>query len=164
MANLSCTLCDAESGVLMVTMLEDGDTQIVGPQCMPGYALSMAAAATQGLPRESGDAFGELFDAVAANDPRPPKSPEHGSKSARKRSANTAQLEVEQSTGTKLPSPPGEPGTPQTSGSGETATTTPVLLETPCSTCGGVAATGDDTKVTCDGCGTVLATREQQGE
>jgi hypothetical protein len=71
MAIPRCTFCEDENGVLMVTMLNDGDTAIVGPACLAGYALGLADTATQGLPPEAAGVFDGLFDALRANDPRP---------------------------------------------------------------------------------------------
>jgi hypothetical protein len=73
MATPTCTMCDQEVGVLITTMLADGETVVVGGQCLPGYALEMAAAMSQGMPPELGEALGGAFDRIAANDPRPAK-------------------------------------------------------------------------------------------
>jgi hypothetical protein len=71
MPSIACSLCEEEEAVLLATSLADGDTVSVGGNCLPGYALSLAVAMTTGMPAEAAAAYGEQFDAIAANDSRP---------------------------------------------------------------------------------------------
>lgn len=34
---MACDICGAESGVQMLTDLQDGSTMVLGPQCMPSF-------------------------------------------------------------------------------------------------------------------------------
>lgn len=73
MALPTCTFCEQNQGVLMATNLADGDTQVACGPCLPGYALGMAAAMTDGMPPEAAEAYAAAFDAIYDNDPRPGK-------------------------------------------------------------------------------------------
>lgn len=73
MAGLPCTMCANEVAILLVTSLADGDTQNIGVNCMPVFALGMAAGVMDGMPVELADALSEVLDAIYASDPRPSK-------------------------------------------------------------------------------------------
>lgn len=88
MAQPVCTFCEQEYGVLMDSDLIDGGTQVVGPTCLPGYALVLAATATTGMTSELVALYGTYFDQIAANDTRPKKSPVKDKSSGRKATAS----------------------------------------------------------------------------
>lgn len=138
MAKPACTFCEQNEGVLMDTNLDDGETQVVCGPCLPGYALGIAAALTQGMTPAQAAGYGELFDQIAGNDRRPPKPPAKGARGKRQRATPAEQ-------------PP--------DGS-EQAAAGLVRLPAPCPQCGGETATGDAEKLACDGCGLVLATAD----
>lgn len=141
MAIPTCTFCERNPGILLSANLDDGETNVVcGPDLM-SYALTMAATLTQGMTPEQGQALGDLLDQIAANDPRPPKPP-----SGKSRKPKAAPAAPEQ--------PAGAPGDPER---------VTVTLDEPCRQCGSETATGDTVKLTCDGCGAVLATRDDAG-
>lgn len=71
MAQPVCNFCDNEYGLLMDTNLMEGDTKVVGANCLIGYALSMAVAVTAGMSPDTAVAYGDLFDQIAANGTRP---------------------------------------------------------------------------------------------
>lgn len=76
-----CTFCEDEYGLLMDTDLMEGDTKVIGPSCLIMYSLSLAANVTINISPELAEAYGELFDKIAANDSRrktvnPPSEPE----------------------------------------------------------------------------------------
>lgn len=112
-----------------------GDQTFVGPQCLPGFMLTAAAELTKDQSPEWWAEYGGQLDQLAANDRRPDKPPSAGKR--RPRSAKQA--------------PDGA----------EAAADAPVAVELSeddaCPQCGGRAATGDAEKLTCDGCGNVLA-------
>lgn len=70
MAQPECTFCGEEYGVLMDSDLVDGGTQVIGPACLPGYAIMLAAAVTTGMTPELAEVYGQYFDQIAANDTR----------------------------------------------------------------------------------------------
>jgi hypothetical protein len=158
MANLTCSLCEQEQGLLMDTNLQDGDTTIVGPACMAGYALTMAASLTEGMPPEAGEAYGELLDRIAANDPRPPKD------APRKRRGPLSKTLADDSQEPVPDSPDIHADGPAASAGTEAPPPVPsdvpvaVTLPEPCPDCGATEGTGDDAKVVCNGCGKVIAT------
>ena len=160
MPTLACTLCEAENGVLMDTNLDSGDTTIVGPACLPGFALSLAGAVTQGMPAEAGDAYGALFDAIAANDPRPPA---RAAKAPVKPRGKTAASQVSE----PLPDGPDSAAGAPLIGVDADATADPaapplvsVLLLEPCGECGSTEGIGETDKVVCAVCGALIATRD----
>ncbi len=73
MAKPACTYCGENEGALMVTNLDDGDTQIICGPDLPAYALGMAAALTDGMGPEASERYGDALDAIAAHDERTPK-------------------------------------------------------------------------------------------
>lgn len=132
----ACTFCGENEGVLMDTNLDDGETNVVcGPDLLM-YSLSMTASLTDGMTKEQAETFAELLDAIYAHDPRGPKPPAPAA--GRKRKVQAAP---------DLP-PDGS----------EAAADGVVALLSPCSQCGATTAHGDAEKLTCDGCGAVLAT------
>ena len=140
MAKPTCTFCEANEGVYMGTNLEDGDTQVACGPCLPSFALGMAAAMTAGMPQEVGEVYGAAFDAVAANDPRPPKPPAAtgGKRRAAPRAAEPSAAATEPHGAATVPLPDG------------------------CPECKGPTATGDGHKLVCDSCGHVIATADDQ--
>jgi hypothetical protein len=78
--SITCTLCEENQAVMVATNLDGGDTVAPCGPCLPGYSLSLAAAMTDGMPPEIAEAYGDMFDAVAANDSRIKKSQKSRSK------------------------------------------------------------------------------------
>lgn len=136
MAKPTCTFCGQYEGVLMDTNLDDGETNVVCPNDLLMYSLSMAAAITDGMTKEQAEAYAEQLDAIYVHDPRGPKPPAP----ARGRKPRVA----------AAPDLPPD-------GAGSNADGSVALLE-PCAQCGGKTATGDAEKLVCDDCGAVLAT------
>lgn len=142
MAKPACTFCEQNEGILMATTLDDGDTQIVCGGCMPAYAIGVATAIIRGMSKQEAGPYADALDALHAADPRGPRQPPP--KAGRKpRSKPAAE-------------PPSD--APQ-SHAGES-----VALPEPCQVCGSVTATGDAEKLTCDGCGTVIATASESSD
>lgn len=136
MANPVCSYCGQYEAVLMDTSLADGETQMPCTNCLLPHALSLAGAVTAGMTKEQADAYGELLDAIYANDPRDPKAP---------------------------PTPPRKPrskakATQTAAGDADSDAAVSVELDDPCAQCGSREATGDAHKLVCDGCGAVLET------
>lgn len=138
MAKPVCTYCGDFEAILLMTNMDDGDTQAICPSDVPMFILSMAGQVTEGMTPEQSEQFGALFDQIKANDARTPAP------AARKRAAKSA--------------PPADP--PPPTAAPEAATAARVELPEPCPLCGSQTATGDAEKLTCDGCGTVLATAD----
>jgi hypothetical protein len=131
----NCSLCEQEPPVLLHNDVLTGDQVWVGASCLPTFILTCAAEITKGMPAEWCQGNGSLFDMIAENDSRPDKPPAAGVKRTRaKKTAADA---------------------PEAAATGLTA----VVLnpDDACPQCGGRQATGDDAKLTCDGCGNVLA-------
>lgn len=120
----------------MDTNLDDGDTQVICTNDLLMYVLTMTASLTVGMTKEQAEAYAELLDAIYANDPRGPKPP--AKSGGRRRKAET------------------QPDA--ASDDSEAAADDSVALLAPCAQCGATTATGDAEKLTCDGCGAVLAT------
>jgi hypothetical protein len=139
MANPACTFCEQNEGVMMSTNLTDGDTVIACGACLPGYALGMAAAVTQGMEQHEALQYADALDTIYANDPRAPKSDRLRPRGKTRKTA--------------APEPPADVAV--------SYATDTVSLVPPCSECGGETATGDANKLTCDGCGTVIATASE---
>jgi len=135
----TCTYCGEFQGVLMVTNLDDGDTQIVCPNDILMWTLSMTAQLTTGMPADVAQAYGSLLDQIKANDPREAKP------APRRRTSKPAAAPQAQS----------EPG------SSEGASLALVDLPEPCPQCGHAQGVGDETKLACAECGTVLATADE---
>lgn len=135
----ACTFCEGNEGALIISSLDDGDTQIACGACLPMVALGMAAQLTQGMTIDQAEAFAPMLDAIRDNDPRPPKPPARGGKR-------------------KAAEPPPEP---TASDGSQTAATVTIDLPQPCTQCGATTATGDDVKLVCDGCGAVIATADE---
>lgn len=125
---------------MMDTMLQDGETNIVCGVCIVSYALALAATVTQGMTPEQAEANAEQLDQISRNDPRQPPSRPPAKGGRRHRQAASVD---------DLPD-----AVPVTEHS--------VDLPEPCGTCGSLTATGDAEKLTCDGCGAVLATADDQ--
>lgn len=70
MAKPPCTMCEQFEGLLMMTNLDDGDTQVICVPDLPAFALGMAAGVTQGLTPDEAEAYGDAFDQLAQNDTR----------------------------------------------------------------------------------------------
>lgn len=139
MAKPVCTYCDTYEGVLLVTNLDDGETQSVCGNDLLMYSLSMAAQLSQGMTVEQCDQFGALLDAIKANDVRPAKP------AGRKRA----------------PKAPTADPAPQGSDGADMPALTRVDLPEACPTCGCGTALGDAVKLTCEQCGEVLATADE---
>lgn len=139
MAKPVCTYCDTYEGVLLVTNLDDGETQSVCGNDLLMYSLSMAAQLSQGMTAEQCDQYGALLDAIKANDVRPAKP------AGRRRA----------------PKAPDPAPAPQGSDGLETPALTRVELPKPCEECGSMTAVGDTVKLWCEKCGTVLATADE---
>ncbi len=90
MAKPRCTFCEENEGVLMVTNLVDGDTQIVCGIDLPGFALGMAAAMTDGMTPEESEMHGAALDAIRAHDCRVAADSKAGKRSGGKRAAKSA--------------------------------------------------------------------------
>lgn len=120
----------------MDTNLDDGDTHVICGSDLLMYALSMTASLTDGMTIEQATAYAELLDAIYAHDPRGPKPPPA---TAGKRRKSQPEPDVAES-------------------GSEPAVDGSVALLEPCGQCGARTATGDAEKLTCDGCGAVLAT------
>lgn len=138
MAIIPCTYCGDNRAIIMDINLGDGETASPCAVCIVPHAMNMAAAVTQGMTKEAGEAYGALFDAIAANDPRPPKPPARGGK--RKAAAE--------------PVPDVAPDGSQPLAEGQ------IALPPGSCPCGSATATGDAEKLVCDGCGSVLATSD----
>lgn len=136
MAKPTCTFCGQFEGVLMDTNLDDGDTHVICGNDLLMYSLSMASSLTDGMTKEQAEAYAELLDAIYAHDPRGPKPPPASSGRKRRVAA--------------VPDLPPDGSESNADGS--------VALLAPCAQCGGLTAHGDAEKLTCDGCGAVLAT------
>jgi len=67
-------MCDQETAVVMFTQMDTGDTASVGAACLPGFTLTLAATMSHDMPPETAAQYGDLFDAIAANDSRPKSS------------------------------------------------------------------------------------------
>ncbi len=161
MALPACTICEAETGVLMDTTLTDGDTTIVGPACLPGYALSIAAACTRGLPAEAGDAFGGLFDQISANDPRSPQRPPEAPASVpRKRKGATA-AEPLPDGALAAPAASAAPELNALAGAHGIGRLDMVDDRQPCFSCGSTECHWETDKVECASCGATIATKDE---
>lgn len=134
-----CTHCEQYEGVLMVTTLTDGDTQVICPNDILLYAITLAATLTTDMTKAQADMYAEQLDAIYAHDPRAIARP------AAKRTAKA-----------KQPPPPDVPPDSSERPVGET-----VALVPPCSSCGGTTATGDALKLVCNECGSVIATEPE---
>jgi hypothetical protein len=130
-----CTHCEQYEGLLMTTMLTDGDTQVICANDLLLYVLTLAATVTEGLTVQLADAYASQLDAIYAHDPRPIARPARRAKASAK----------------TQPSPEVPARGPELDG---TAT---IQLVPPCDSCGGTTATGDAHKLVCDECGTVIA-------
>lgn len=139
MAKPVCTFCEQWEGVLMDTNLETGDTQVICGSDLLMYALSMTAALTAGMTTADADTYADLLDQIRANDPRPPKPPAKGG---------------------RKPKPATEPGDLAYDHVVDDNLTR-LDMPKPCTQCGGTTATGDKEKLTCDGCGAVIATADE---
>src|SRR5712691_8952762 len=69
MAKPACTVCGQNEGMLMVTSLDDGDTQVICGPDLPGFALGMAAGLTEGMEPDEASRYGDAFYAIAAHSP-----------------------------------------------------------------------------------------------
>lgn len=109
----TCTICDSEYALLIVTDWSDGETTNVGAACLPGYALSMAAGTTGGMTPEQAETYGILFDQVAANDTRPArKQPKRAvARSSGNPTSTPADTAGTAEHGMSGPEPPPEPHT-----------------------------------------------------
>lgn len=134
-----CTYCDTYEGVLLVTNLDDGETQSVCGNDLLMYSLSMASQLSQGMTVEQCDQFGALLDAIKASDIRPAKP------AGRRRAP-------------KAPDP--EPAM-QVPGRAELPSLTRIDVPEQCGDCGSTTALGDAEKLVCEGCGNVLATADE---
>jgi len=85
MANLVCTLCEGEAAVVLFTDMANGDTTNVGPSCISGFALGLAAATTADMPPELAESYGAQFDQIAANDTRTKSPTANGAASGKTR-------------------------------------------------------------------------------
>jgi hypothetical protein len=139
MAKPVCTYCDTYEGHLLVTVLDDGETQSVCGNDLLMWALSMTATLTEGMTLDQAEAYSEQLDAIRANDPRPTKP------AGRKRA----------------PRATAEPVAPVPPGGAELADLTRVELPIPCESCGSETALGDSHKLVCEGCGAVIATADE---
>lgn len=139
MAKPVCTYCDTYEGVLLVTNLDDGETQSVCGNDLIMYSLSMASQLAQGMTAEQCEQYGALLDAIKAADIRPARP------AGRKRAPRT---------------PSGDPVLAVPDGS-EMPALDRVDLPEPCSQCGSTTALGDAAKLVCEGCGNLLATADE---
>lgn len=139
MAKPVCTYCGEYEGVLLVTNLDDGETQVVCGNDLLMWTLSMTGQLTQGMTLDQAMAYGNLLDAIKANDPREPAKVTR----SKPRKAEPA------------PEPPAAVSTTEPAHPGR------IDVPVPCDICGATTATGDAEKLTCDGCGTVLATADE---
>lgn len=139
MAKPVCTYCDTYEGVLLVTNLDDGETQSVCGNDLLMYSLSMASQLSQGMTTEQCEQYGELLDAIKANDIRQARP-------AGRRRASRAT--------------PADPA-PEVPGQSEIPSLARVDLPEPCSACGCGTALGDAQKLVCEQCGEVLATADE---
>lgn len=160
MAKPPCSFCGENEAILLDSNLDDGETQGICGEHLPMYALTMAATLTVGFTVEQSEAYGELFDQIAANDarPRPKKTGRGGKSSSEVTSAPAADAPP---TGSTAHDPSSIPSASETVNPPSQSTDEGhVSLPEPCPQCGGKSATGDEYKLTCDGCGTVLATAD----
>lgn len=135
MALPACSICGENQPVLVQGDAQTGDQTFVCGMCLPGFMLSAASELTKDMPESWCEAYGAPFDAIRSNDHRPAKPPAAGAKRGRARKPAADGAEPAQ----------------------EPPLAVPVTLDEPCPSCGGTKATGDDAKLTCDGCGSVLA-------
>lgn len=85
MAQLVCTMCEAEAAIVLFTDMANGDTTNVGPACISGFALGLAAATTADMPPELAESYGAQFDQIAANDTRAKSPTANGAASGKTR-------------------------------------------------------------------------------
>jgi len=135
----TCTYCGEFQGALMVTNLDDGDTQIVCPNDILMWTLSMTAQLTTGMPADVAEAYGSLLDQIKANDPRETKP------APRKRTPKAASAPAAQSV------PDGS----------ESDSLGLVELPEPCPDCSSRMGRGDATSLVCVECDRVLATADE---
>jgi len=131
----ACSLCGDEPTILVQGDAISGDQTFVGPSCLPGFMLTAAAELTKDQTPDWWEMYGSQLDQITQNDQRPDKPPAAGVRKPRAK---------------KQPA-----DAPEQPATGLTA----VVLgpDDACPQCGGRQATGDDSKLTCDGCGNVLA-------
>lgn len=157
MAAPPCTMCDNEMAMIVATIIDTGDVEFVGAQCLPGYALAMAAQMTTGMTAEACEAYGEQFDAISANDQRQASRSASG---AGKRSRKTQSAPSADSASSAAGSESSEGASqPKPSNDGEPVsmrgTKEPSAIT--CPNCGGASTTPHgDTIVVCDICGTEI--------
>lgn len=138
MAKPVCTYCAEFEAILLMTNMDDGDTQAICPNDVPMFILSMAAQITEGMTPEQSEQYGQLLDQIMANDARPPKPRPRG------RAAKAA--------------PPVDP--PPVPDVAVAPALARVELPEACPTCGNGTALGDADKLVCEQCGKVLATSD----
>lgn len=109
MAGIPCSNEDGNQAVLIATDLSSGDAFSPCGPCLPGYALSFAAAMTQNMAPETAEAYGALFDQISANDTRPkadaaaPRKAQHARSRKQESAQSGAQDEQSNYTGTTAP-------------------------------------------------------------
>lgn len=109
MAQLPCTSCEAETAIVMFTDMSNGDTMSIGPQCLPGFALGLAATTSQGMAPETAEAYGAQFDQIRANDSRTVSSSAGGADSGKPKARRARpSLSLATAPDTEQPLPPGE--------------------------------------------------------
>lgn len=82
---------------MLFTVMESGDTEAIGPNCVPVFALGFAASMSDGMSLETCQAYGELFDQIAAHDARPKSTAAGGADSGRKRAKSAPASETSES-------------------------------------------------------------------
>lgn len=147
----------------MDTNLNDGETQVICGVCLPMYALNMAAALTAGMEKEEALTYADALDTIYANDPRAPKSDR-----LRPRGKGKAQAAGQAAQGSAADLPAAVPAEPGATASvpvdgAERPAGAFVDMPEPCGACGSTTALGDAEKLTCAGCGEVIATADQAG-
>lgn len=162
MANPACSYCGQYEAILSDVSLIDGESQSPCANCLLPHALSLAGAATDGMTIEVADAYAELLDAIYANDPRQVFGRLEGTAAEMEAASNGSQPPP------KAPAPSARKSRAKAkaaqvaSDGSESDPPVSVELDDPCPHCGSREATGDAHKLTCDGCGAVLATVPDQ--
>jgi hypothetical protein len=145
----------------MDTNLDNGDTNVVCVNELTMYALTLAAEFTRGMTLEMAEAYAPLLNAIQDNDPRWRQPSLYDS--------DTGPAEPDTPDDTSA-DPPVEGGPPvpivailgaDGRDTGMTIIGNTIAIPPGTCACGSETATGDDQKLTCDGCGTVLATADE---
>lgn len=180
-----CTNCEEREGLLMATMLTDGDTKVVCGSCITLYVLTLAAVLTEGMAKPEAEAYAEQLDAIYSHDPRPIARPAARAKAKAKAPPDDADRcpVCKQRSGQHSkwcsadlsadnPGAPGPTAADHAAGmaaaglplnGAEPVAVASVALVPPCDLCGSMSGHGDALTLVCDECGSVIATEGTDG-